>query len=75
MTLEEAGRLDDALATYSAALEVYPDYMPALQGLARLTVRQGRSDERLCGWLETIALRSEEPAWRAWAEREISRSP
>jgi hypothetical protein len=71
LTLEGAGRVDEALATYGAALEVFPGYLPAIRGLARLTLRAGRGDERLAGWLEEIALRSEEPAW---GDRALSRS-
>jgi tetratricopeptide (TPR) repeat protein len=66
LTLELAGRIDEALASYGAALEVYPEYLPAVQGIASLTVRAGRKDERLAGWLQTIAMRSD-PEWRAWS--------
>ena len=72
MTLEEAGKAEEALASYSAALEVYAGYLPAVQGIARLTVRSGRHDERLAEWLEQIAERNEDPAWRDWAREEIA---
>ena len=65
--LEEAGKVEEALATYDAALEVYPGYLPAIQGLARLTLRAGRDDARLGGWLEEIAMRSDDARWRSWA--------
>jgi tetratricopeptide (TPR) repeat protein len=32
LTLERAGRTDDALATYATALEVYPDHIPNDRG-------------------------------------------
>ena len=67
LTLEMAGRVEEALASYSAALEVYPEYLPAVQGIASLTVRTGKVDERLKGWLDAIAMRSESPGWRTWA--------
>lgn len=73
ITLERAGREEDAVAAYTAALEVYPDYLPAIQGLARQAVRDGVRDERLDGWLCEIAMRSTDPEWRAWARREHSR--
>ena len=69
MTLEQAGQVDEALASYSAALEVYDGFLPAIQGLALLTVKSGRDDERLEGWLKAIALRSESGQWRTWAKR------
>ena len=74
MTLEEAGRVDDALASYNAALEVAPAYLPAIQGLARLTARSGRESEHLGHWLETIATRGHAPAWVEWAARESNRA-
>jgi tetratricopeptide (TPR) repeat protein len=72
LTLEKAGKIDDAIASYSAALEVYPDYLPAVQGLALMTVRAGRKDDRLTNWLETIAIRSDSVRWREWAKRRQS---
>ena len=73
ITLERAGRGDDAIAAYTAALEVYPDYLPAIQGMARHSVRFGLSDERLNGWLREIVMRSTDPKWREWAMREQHR--
>ena len=67
LTLELAGKVEDALASYGAALEVYPDYLPAIQGIASLTVRTKRGDDRLAGWLDAIAMRSESEEWRDWA--------
>jgi tetratricopeptide (TPR) repeat protein len=69
LTLEMAGRFDEALASYGAALEVYPDYLPAIEGIARLTTRAEKKDERLTGWLDAIAMRAESPEWREWALR------
>ena len=72
MTLEQAGQVDEALASYSAALEVYDGFLPAIQGLALLTVKSGLKDDRTAGWLEAIALRSSEASWREWARRELT---
>ncbi len=44
MTLERAGKTDDALEAYDAALAVYDNFLPALQGKARLEVVSGRAD-------------------------------
>lgn len=67
LTLERAGRTDDALAAYGSALEVYPEHVPTLQALARLQVRAGKSDERTRHYLEEIVMRGETPEWQEWA--------
>jgi hypothetical protein len=54
-------------------LSTTPDYLPAIQGLARQLVRNGGSDERLDGWLREIAMRSTDPHWREWAQRAVVR--
>lgn len=73
MTLESAGRSDDALATYKTALEVYPDYVAAAQGLARLQLKSGKADERTPALLKVIAMQGETPEWRDWAKGELTR--
>ena len=50
-----------------AALAVWPEYLPAVQGIARATVRARRSDERLARWLEVIAMQGEDEGWVRWA--------
>jgi tetratricopeptide (TPR) repeat protein len=72
ITLERAGREEEAGAAYTAALEVYPDYLPAIQGLARNTVEQGHDDKRLDDWLREIAMRSTDPEWREWARGNLA---
>jgi tetratricopeptide (TPR) repeat protein len=67
MTLERAGRTNEALSEYAAALEVSPEYVPAVQGLARLQVRAGKRDNRTPDLLRDIALRGENESWRRWA--------
>lgn len=62
-----AGRVDAAIESYEAALAVVPEYLPAVQGIACLTLKRGRADERLGGWLDEIALRCDQPGWREWA--------
>ncbi len=74
LTLETAGRTDQALATYETALEVYPQHLPSMQGLVRLRVRSGRMDERTTELLELVAFRSEERAWRDWARTQLAKA-
>jgi Tfp pilus assembly protein PilF len=64
--LDRAGRIDDAMASFEAALEISPEHLPAIQGAALVAVRSGREEPRLAGWLDSIALRGNEP-WRGWA--------
>ena len=73
ITLERAGRPADAAEAYLAALEERADYLPAVQGIALLTVCQRWSDDRLPAWLELVALRSKAADWRSWALRELAR--
>lgn len=66
LTLERAGRVDEALATYDTALEVYPNHLPTIQALARLQLRHNRTDDRTPDFLKEIALRSDSE-WQQWA--------
>jgi tetratricopeptide (TPR) repeat protein len=75
LCLERAGKVDAALKAYEAALEVWPDYLPAVQGLALATVRAGRDDERLAAWVDTISAHTDDDAWRSWERtRSVERS-
>ena len=67
LTLEMAGRTDDALATYRTALDVYPEHIPTLQALTRLQIRAGRTDADTARNLSILALRGETAEWREWA--------
>lgn len=67
LVLERAGRTDDALSAYAAALEVRPEHIQSIQALARLQLRFGRADERTAGLLDEIAVRGETERWRDWA--------
>lgn len=67
LTLETAGKVDDAIATYKTALEVYPNHLQSMQALARLQVRSRKIDEGTAALLEEIALRGETEQWKNWA--------
>lgn len=71
LTLERAGRADDAVSEYTAALDVYPGYLPAIQGLARAAVVLGGEDARLDAWLKSIAMEGESEQWREWAKKRL----
>ncbi len=71
LTLERAGRYDDAARTYASALEVYPGHIPTMQALTRLQLRHGRRDEHTDERLATIALEGDSPTWREWAQQQM----
>jgi tetratricopeptide (TPR) repeat protein len=73
LVLEQAGKTDDAIEAYAAALEVYPDHLGAMQGLARVRVRSGLIDESTRSMLSEIALRSESQEWRTWAHVQMGK--
>jgi Flp pilus assembly protein TadD len=64
--LDRAGRSDDAMASFEAALEISPEHLPAIQGAALVAVRSGSEEPRLAGWLSVIAQRSVGD-WQQWA--------
>lgn len=73
LTLERAGRIDDAIDAYASALDVQPAHLGSIQALARAQLRHGRSDRRTAALLEQIALRAD-PHWRAWAAAHLPRA-
>lgn len=73
MTLESAGRNQDAMETYRTALEVYPDHIAAMQGLARLQIKSGKPDEKTEAMLAQIAMRGETAEWKEWAKSQLVR--
>lgn len=66
LALEEAGRVDEALDAYDAALAVFDGYLPALQGRTRLQIERREADSATIAALSEIALRGDEQ-WRSWA--------
>lgn len=74
LTLERAGRTDEALRTYASALEVYPNHLPTLQALTRLELRSGKAADHTRANLEAIALQSTQPQWRDWARAQLVRA-
>jgi len=67
LTLEQAGKIDEAIATYRTALEVSPGHIPTIQALARLEVTSGRKSPELEAWLDQIVMQGETEGWRRWA--------
>jgi Flp pilus assembly protein TadD len=72
ITLESAGRTDEALAAYGTALEVAPEHIAAMQAMASLQLRTGKADDRMPGMLREIALRGDDESWRSWAQGQLA---
>ena len=66
LTLEKAGKVDEALSTYATALEVYPDHVPTMQAMTRLQLRSGKIDPTTRHMLGEIAMRGESERWPDW---------
>jgi len=73
LTFERAGLYDRAFGAYDAALEASPTHIRSIEAVARLTLRTGRTNDRLPGMLEDVALRGETSNWRVWAKEQLSR--
>ena len=73
LTLEHAGRLEEAFKTYETALEVAPEDLSAIEGLASLALRTSRDEPRLQGWLAQISLGATDASWASWARGHIAR--
>ena len=71
LTLEKAGRTDEAIAQYRRALEVHPGHRPTVQALTRLEIRAGRETDETLGRLSSLALEGETHQWRTWARRQL----
>jgi tetratricopeptide (TPR) repeat protein len=74
LTLERAGRTDEALDAYASALEADPHHIESIQALTRLQVRSGRTDPQSQAHLQEIALRGTTPTWREWARGRLTTS-
>ena len=72
LTLERAGRVDEAIEAYAAALEVYPGHMPSLQAITSCAIRHDRELANVVSNLEEISLSGESEVWRDWARKSLS---
>ncbi|MDX2148502.1 MAG: tetratricopeptide repeat protein [Planctomycetota bacterium] len=73
LTLERAGRREEAIAMYDTALEVMPGHLPSVKGLVRLQLQTARTDARTPALLSEVALRGETEQWRNWARLHLER--
>jgi Tfp pilus assembly protein PilF len=73
ITFERAGRIDDAMKTYRAALEVAPTHITSILGLTRLELLANQIAPETRSRLEFLALSAPTPAVRNWARDELLR--
>ncbi len=73
LTLERAGRIDEAIAACDSALEVYPGHVVATEALARLQLRNNRTDGRTRDLLQAIIMRGTTERWKTWASEQLLR--
>lgn len=71
LALERGGKFGEALDAYASAIEVYPEYLPAIQALARCQIRSGVRDEYTEELLRVIAYRGA-IEWRGWARKQLA---
>lgn len=57
LTCKKAGRTDEAIDAYGAALEACPERMPSMESLAKLQLSSAKTDDRTPRMLDKIALR------------------
>jgi len=57
VTLQELGRLDEALASYTQSIVLKPDYADAHSNLGTTLQELGRLDEALASYTQAIALK------------------
>jgi len=74
LTLERAGRIDEALKGYATALEVREGHIPTIQAMTRCQLRHGRETSETKLQLQEIALRGETKEWRSWAQERLLRA-
>lgn len=82
LTLERAGRVDDAIVEYRAALDVHPGHIQTIQALTRCRLRHRPldpddaaaidPDPEVASSLRDIALRGETQEWRDWAAKALA---
>lgn len=70
IALERGGKHGDALDAARTALEVRPGNLAAIKTIAVIQIREAMTDETTRAHLDAIVTRSNDPVWRAWAERE-----
>lgn len=76
LTLERAGRIDEAIDEYRSALEVHPGHIQTVQAMTRCRLRhepgEAKDDPALAADLREIAFHGENERWREWARERLA---
>lgn len=76
LTLERAGRVDEAINEYRSALEVYSGHIQTIQALTRCQLRyrgvDSVGDPEIEANLREISLRGDSGEWRVWAREQLA---
>lgn len=71
--LDAGGQQGDAIEAARAALEVQPRYIPAIQTIALIQVRDRDVSKETLAFLSDIRYRGESQEWREWATEWLSK--
>jgi Flp pilus assembly protein TadD len=74
LLFERAGRYPEAERELREALVLAPEDLEVIGQLARVQVRQGQRTAEALAWLQTVATQDDNPQWRTWARRELTRA-
>jgi tetratricopeptide (TPR) repeat protein len=72
LTLEAAGKVNEALDLYMQAAEMDPVNPNFLGNLVRLRIRMGDHDPSLVAQLQDLILIETRPEWRSWADQQLA---
>lgn len=70
IALARGGKAGEAIEAATAALEVRPGYLPAIETIATVAIREGLADASTMEHLDTLCTRGQDQAWRDWARSE-----
>ena len=72
LTMEDAGRLNEAIRLHEAAASVAPDRMLYTARATKAKIERGDDFEALRPVLEELAWSQEDAQWTGWAERQLA---
>ncbi len=71
LTLEAAGKLDDAIDNYDQALKIEPDNPQFVGNAARARLRRGDKDAKIRELLSKLVCVDTRPQWVQWAREKL----
>lgn len=74
LIFEAVGQFGQAEEELRKALRLFPDDIEVIGHLARVHVRQGKQTAETTAWLQAVAMKDDDPAWRNWAGTQLART-